>query len=583
MKIDQLKENFHSLPKSKVFLGVWIFCALLVFGIQTNVDDNKSFVGIVGSRAVEVTKSYSANVKKVHVIAGQTINKGSLLIELSNPDLELEINRVQAELDLLLEEQTLLKPIVDNKIQPNTQIESLRKLLEIYDKQRKDLFIFAEFDGKVHTLNYKEKENTQPHMPIITLLENNPSTIRGYVHEKILDEVNIGQQLKITSLNGNSGKNTYGKVLSFGSSIVNFPERLLKDPERPMWGREVIIQISKKSSFILGEKVFIKKINSSQVLFKQALASETTDIIKQVSSSIQRNSFLQKTGESKNIGSPTDLLEPSGIIYLEDIKKYLIISDGKNTPDNPQIIILDESGDVVYSTYIQDLGEVDDLESVTMGDDGHLYFVSSLNKSRKGKDRKNIIKVKRNGLNFSKVAEVSLYDLLNTQLRKNKDTEVSKALLNNKNKLDIDVEGAFIKDKNLFLGLRTPVTRDNERAIILKVESIESIFATESNAKVSIEKKFRLRGLTGETLGISDISLCGDLLYMTSAPSKKKGRHGAIFRINISEDESKLTKVHTYKTKKPEGIFCHKDQKTLAVAFDHGEDITQVSFYDIQK
>jgi len=50
------------------------------------------FYGIAETREIAVNSESAVEVKKIHIIAGQTIQKGDLLVELYNPELTQSIN-----------------------------------------------------------------------------------------------------------------------------------------------------------------------------------------------------------------------------------------------------------------------------------------------------------------------------------------------------------------------------------------------------------------------------------------------------------------------------------------------------------
>jgi hypothetical protein len=71
-------------------------------------------------------------------------------------------------------------------------------------------------------------------------------------------KVNVSQGDKFTVTSLKDKTMTYsGSVVGLGSRIVEIPSRLRKIPELKIYGREVIIEITKENSFLQKEKVSI--------------------------------------------------------------------------------------------------------------------------------------------------------------------------------------------------------------------------------------------------------------------------------------------------------------------------------------
>ena len=85
-----------------------------------------------------------------------------------------------------------------------------------------------------------------------------PTLVRGYIHERMYQRLDVGESVKVKSLSG-TGKPIKGKVVGLSSRIVEFPMRMWKMPEMPIHGREVIITIPAENSFLLGEMVTISE------------------------------------------------------------------------------------------------------------------------------------------------------------------------------------------------------------------------------------------------------------------------------------------------------------------------------------
>jgi multidrug resistance efflux pump len=266
--------QFKIISRDKVFKVTWISLSVLLLAFQLLQKQTLDFAGIVGLRSKEITTNASARVKSVFVIPGQVVKRGTPLLELDNPQLDLEINRIASDLAHYIEQKNLFSSLIGTSQLKSSQIEGLKKQLAILQKQKEALYITSDSNGKVEAILKKEGENVQPHFPIMTLLEENPNLIRGYIHESVIGEVLVGMDVLVSNPHSLERKQIKGKVLSFGSSIVPFPERLSKDPSRAVWGREVLIEVGGNNNLILGQKVFVMKDNSKFSLFNVAQARD---------------------------------------------------------------------------------------------------------------------------------------------------------------------------------------------------------------------------------------------------------------------------------------------------------------------
>lgn len=125
----------------------------------------------------------------------------------------------------------------------------------------KQLDILAPADGVIGNIQSKRGENLKAFSTLMTFYESNPTIVKGYVHENFILQVNKGDTLTITSTLRPEHV-IKGKVVGLGSRIVEIPERLRKMPTVKTYGREVLVEISSKNSFLQKEKV---SINSSAV------------------------------------------------------------------------------------------------------------------------------------------------------------------------------------------------------------------------------------------------------------------------------------------------------------------------------
>jgi len=151
----------------------------------------------------------------------------------------------------------MYKKMLNNSESPvKIQIDRFEKELALLRKQNSELDIYAKFDGIIGAINFKPGENVAPFTPILTILRERPSFVKGYIHENISSKIKIGDKVKVFSL-VDSRKFVHGRIAGIGNRIVSFPVRLLKHKDYAVWGQEVTVKIVDSNSFTLGEKLMI--------------------------------------------------------------------------------------------------------------------------------------------------------------------------------------------------------------------------------------------------------------------------------------------------------------------------------------
>ncbi len=143
----------------------------------------------------------------------------------------------------------------------NWSPSQIKDEIHLLQEELKKLTIFAQINGMIGSVNFKEGEKVSPFTPIVTLHTKSPSSIKGYIHENVYNKILVGQKVSATSVSDK--KNTIiGEVIGVGSRIVEYPERLRKRPDFQIWGREIIIKIPHENNFLLGEKVLINSVEN---------------------------------------------------------------------------------------------------------------------------------------------------------------------------------------------------------------------------------------------------------------------------------------------------------------------------------
>jgi len=200
-----------------------------------------------------INKSLTADLKSIQTVqdSGKT-NPTQIRIDALKKDLELMTAPLALQIEQLISQQ---------KAENNPfaiQIENLEKELNKLQSDKDKLTVYAKRDGVVGLVAFRQGEIVSPYTPILSLNSKMPSYVKGFIHEGSLSTVKMHDKIEIASL-GNGSKAVLGEIVGIGSGITEFPERLRKNVEVRLWGREIQVKIPENNSFLLGEKVILKK------------------------------------------------------------------------------------------------------------------------------------------------------------------------------------------------------------------------------------------------------------------------------------------------------------------------------------
>ena len=518
----------------------------------------------------KINKSLLSGLKSIPGGSGYGNAEGSSPMELKIKNLKEELRLCVNPLAIQIE--LFEKTLANAKDPVKIQVERLEQELTLLSKENSKLNIYAQISGIIGSVNFKPGAKVSPFAPILTLHTRTPSFIKGYIYENAYADIGMGENVNVASL-AIANRNITGAVVGIGARIVAYPERLRKHPDLQMWGREVVIQIPENNHFILGEKVLItssvKKPGFADQLKQLFSPSESIAAVLQTC----KNFLFQEEDILPIIPLETQGIEASALLFLEDIDRYMVLSD--DTPDNaPLVMLMDAHGRITRETAIAGLDRIDDMESVAEGEQGILYISSSLGTNKKGKIKasgKHLISVRRQGNHFSLVGTIDLYSLLMTHAQDASGTPWADFILGAISEKTLDMEGMMYREGALFLGFKAPLM--NGKSVILKINEIDRVMEkpTLKLGQISIWKSVCLTRGEGQLQeGISDLLYFKGDFYLTGTPLiKDKGsRSGSLWKL----DESTGTPICLthFDDLQPEGIAVGKATNTLIVCFDQG-------------
>lgn len=174
---------------------------------------------------------------------------------------ETKIAALQEELRMALQpldvEINRLKEGLKRNNPYNAKLKKLETEQNFYEEKGRKLNIFAPSDGLIGNVHCKEAENISAFKTLITFYEENPTLVKGYVHENLVIHVAIGDTLRVSS-SLLVNYDIEGIVVGLGSRIIEIPNRLRKYQDFKTYGREILIKIPAENKFLQKEKVLLK-------------------------------------------------------------------------------------------------------------------------------------------------------------------------------------------------------------------------------------------------------------------------------------------------------------------------------------
>ncbi len=213
--------------------------------LQSEIDLNQSILAELKSVDLNGTDmKNSPNQIKIQVLRKEK--------EMAVKPLDAEINKLKLELSQI-------------GLPSKVEINKLKNEAQIRKKEEDKIIILAPSDGLVGNIHCKVGENISSFNTLVSFYEENPTLVKGYVHENLILQVEVGDTVNVIS-SYHPENNVIGTVAGLGSRIVEIPERLRKLPEIKTYGREVSIQLPVVNTFLQKEKVVLNLLDVDPLL-----------------------------------------------------------------------------------------------------------------------------------------------------------------------------------------------------------------------------------------------------------------------------------------------------------------------------
>ncbi|MBX3017061.1 MAG: HlyD family efflux transporter periplasmic adaptor subunit [Bdellovibrionaceae bacterium] len=553
---------------------------VIVFGFYLS-SESMSFMGVSGSREFQVTFEYPVEIKRLHVMPGQVVRRGDLLAELDQSELNGKIRLTRSMLGKIEAEMKVRKHLnilVSNGTSEDGDADplmvdaaDLREELALLERAKRNLYVFAEVDGVVGAVNYKKGEKVPNFMPLLTLSPESPTFVEGFVHESLHTRLEVGRTVTVKPVTS-STQPVQGRIISVGSRIIMMPLRLTLYPNQQVWGREVVVEIPEHSGLLMNEKVQIKP---DFEMFKLPLVIAATEMAKaNTAATAAPASTAKADGKPQEMRMPAQLerrfdFEPSGVIYLPDVKKFLVVSDDTDKQKSASLFMVDRDGRIEDQTlFIPGVGEISDLESISQSGD-YVYMMTSQGLNKKGKDkpeRNLFVRAKRAGLEMTETEVLNFKPMLMKMIAASSDAKL-KATFKGARATDFEIESHFVEDNFLYIGFKTPLSSAKE-TLMLVIQDVDRMFKTKNLeiAQLSSVKWVDFGQVAGAPHHMSDLIRVKGRMYATTVCHHEGC--GAIWRLSESEGKITAEQLKSFEDLKPEGIAFDPEDSSFFVTFD---------------
>lgn len=502
------------------------------------------------------------NKKILDSISGRSANSAlSASIELQDLQKKrrFSVQAIETEINHLKEQINSTSMPID------AQLRELHHRRDDLQRQNVALTVRAKFNGRVGGVNFKTGDLVPPYQAIMSVHSSVPRYVKGYIHEDIINDVKVNQTVWVKSLApGHQDKLLSGIVESLGNRVVEYPQRLKKNPLIPAWGREVIVRIhADDNNLLFGEKVQVllsepqhsalalNIINTSRASNQQAVSSQTTREI-----------------QSDNPDINTERIEASGIVWISQASHFLLVSD-EAYKNKAGVFIMNHRGMIEGRLSKLDDHSIDDLESIST-DGRYVYLLASLSYNNKGKlkkKRKRLLRFKYQNQTVSEQKSVNLYRVLKTISETQTDSRVREFLYNALSSHSMNIEAHFVNGDSLYLGFKSPRDRDN-KTLIIKLSGLDSLF----DGEIPQAEIWRTLPLfhpeTGEPMQLSDMALVnGELLLLGTSRSNRKD--SVLWRYQPWNNE--LESLKKLPGLNAEGVSFDPESSRIILVFDEGK------------
>ncbi len=206
--------------KLRIIVGISLMSSML-FSCQTKEkkkDSKAEFQGYIESTQVNVTTRMPGRILKIFVDEGDTLHQGDTVAILDTRELRAHREALIAKLNNIKLNKGRLEELYSAGAVPlqkldaiNTGYDMLMANLKAIDIKIQDMTITAPMDGIVNVKVLEPNQMMPPGMPVVIETDPHGTWARFGIPETYLNQVNLGQKLKIQT--NTKGLTLTGKVI----------------------------------------------------------------------------------------------------------------------------------------------------------------------------------------------------------------------------------------------------------------------------------------------------------------------------------------------------------------------------------
>ncbi len=461
-------------------------------------------------------------------------------------------------------------------------VSELKLRLQSLDERIERRRILSPCAGHVVVVNAMPGDDVEGFAPILTVEEPVAAFIDVYIPETSDYTPRAGQRVRVYP-HRSGAADAHGTVVFIDPGYSAIPQRLAFR-NMVYWARKFRVRLDDGHSLMPGEAA---KVEMTDETFDFAAAAAAERPVAQPAAPrVASPTATPVTLGPSEIHVPDSLrarsrFEPSGIVWLADIDRFLIASDdtSRDRPEHaPWLFLMDRQGTVEPEPIVLAGAEaLNDLEAIAQDPDGMLYLVSSQSPSRKGNrpaSRRQIYQVRRDGRDFRVVGQVDLVDVLTRSMDASQRKDLGLEEGADPDSPPFEIEAAAWYRGALLLGLKSPRPRDG--ALLWRLDTPNRLFQDHvlRPGQLSLAARVDLRTSDGRPAAFSDLAVDagGTLFALSTVPDPSAaGQEGGLHRL-VSPKPGILqsTLLRSYPGLKPEGLGVLPDGR-FTLVFD-GDD-----------
>jgi HlyD family secretion protein len=433
---------------------------------------------------------------------------------------------------------------------------------------RQATLLRAPADGLVSTIHLRAGEVARPGEPVVSLVAEHVNRVVVCVAEVEAGLVQLGARATVYARDGRAP--LHGRVVSLGPMVSEVPVRCQRIAQQPAWGREAILQLDQASDLLPGmafDISFEEREDESGVAYASPQENH-----------VARPQLMRIPAAL----SAVSRLEPSGLVWVPRLDRYVLISDDTGFKGRqaraPLLFTMNQQGEVdPLPMVVQGIAAFDDLEAIAADSSGALYLLASQSINKKGRRsaaRELFARLVPDGAGYRVEAQVQLAALLGAA------TLSTLQQLGLREVQSLDIEGLTVGDGGLLIGLKAPLAADG-RAIIWQMKTPERLFATGQLSAAGLQK-WATVALTVQADGRSVPGGIADLLWLsestlllgvTASGIEPRQQAGSIWSLSLAGriPAPLATLVRTFADRKPEGLARSPHPGQVTVVFDLGQ------------